>query len=225
MRIMPAKNLRWVPVLLLPLLTSCGSGSSQGNSQSNTGGYKETKSMVLDILKTEEGKKAVMEASLSDHNSQMKLMSTDTGQQVQLAVKDILTAQDSDVIIRQLMTDPKFAGDFAKAIQKQNKQLQKDLMKDPEYQKQMLEIMKNPEYEKLVTDMMKTAPYRQQTMAIMQESLQSPIFKTEILQLLKKAVDEQAKPAKKSTGGGGGGGGGGGSSGGGDQSGKDGQSK
>ncbi|MDF2669891.1 MAG: lipoprotein-like protein [Paenibacillus sp.] len=191
---MNAKHIRWIPVLLLPLLASCGSGSGQESSQNSAGGYKETKSMVLDILKTEEGKKAIMEASLSDQNSQMKLLSTDTGQQVQLAVKDILTAQDTDVVVRQIMTDPKFAGDFAKAIQKQNKQLQKDLMKDPEYQKQMLDLMKNSEFEKLVMEIMKTTPYRAQTMTVMQDALQSPLVKAEMLQLLKKVVDEQSNP-------------------------------
>jgi spore germination protein D len=194
---MNAKCIRWIPVLLLPLLASCGSGSGQASSQNSAGGYKETKSMVLDILKTEEGKKAIMEASLSESNSQMKLLSTDTGQQVQLAVKDILTAQDTDVVIRKIMADPKFAGDFAKAIQKQNKQLQKDLMKDPEYQKQMMDLMKNQEFEKLVMEVMKSTPYRAQTMTVMQDAFQSPLVKAQMLELLQKVVQEQANPTEK----------------------------
>jgi spore germination protein D len=130
----------------------------------------------------------------------MKLLSTDTGQQVQLAVKDILTAQDTDVVIRKIMADPKFAGDFAKAIQKQNKQLQKDLMKDPEYQKQMMDLMKNQEFEKLVMEVMKSTPYRAQTMTVMQDAFQSPLVKAQMLELLQKVVQEQANPTEKKEG-------------------------
>ncbi|WP_127583948.1 spore germination lipoprotein GerD [Paenibacillus koleovorans] len=218
---MNAKSMRWIAVLLLPILASCGGGSSQGGSQSGGGSYKETKSMVLDILKTEEGKKAIAEANLSEQNSSMKLLSTDTGQQVQLAVKEILTAEDTDKIVRQLMVEPKFAGDFAKAIQKQNKQLQKDLMKDPEYQKQMVQIMNNPEYEKIVLDVLKTTPYRQQTAAIMQETMQSPLFKAQIMEMLQKVVKEQTNPPEQKNAKGGGGSGGSGEQGGKEDQGKE----
>lgn len=189
------KRLRWVPTLLLvPLLVSCGGGSYQAGSHGGGGNYKEVKSMVLDILKSEEGRKAVMQASrgqLVDDATRMKLMSTEAGTQIQMAVKEILTAQDQDKLLRQLMTDPKFAGDFAKAIQEQNKQIQKDLMKDPEYQKSVLEAMKNPDFEKQVLDLMKTAPYRQQTMAMIQEALQNPLYKAQLLELMNRAVQEQ----------------------------------
>ncbi|TNJ62215.1 spore gernimation protein [Paenibacillus hemerocallicola] len=193
--------------LLLPLLIACGSGgSSEGSSSS---GYKDTKSMVLDILKSDDGKKAIKDAaktgdetatgmlqaqSAKSGGGKIQMLSTEDAQQLQLVVKDVLTADGSDKMLKAMMTDPKFAGDFAKALQKENKQLQKDLMKDPEYQKQMLDLMKNPDYEKLMIDNMKSAQYRQQVMTIMQEALQSPLYRLELMTLLKKVMEEEAQP-------------------------------
>lgn len=193
--------------LLLPLLIACGSGgSSEGSSSS---GYKDTKSMVLDILKSDDGKKAIKDAaktgdetatgmmqaqSAKSGGGKIQMLSTEDAQQLQLVVKDVLTSDGSDKMIKAMMTDPKFAGDFAKALQKENKQLQKDLMKDPEYQKQMLDLMKNPDYEKLMIDNMKSAQYRQQVMTIMQEALQSPLYRLELMTLLKKVMEEEAQP-------------------------------
>lgn len=192
-------------LLLLPLLISCGGGSTES---SGSQGYKDTKSMVLDILKTDDGKKAIKEASKSGDESatgmlqaqsaqgggKIQQLSAQDAQQLQVVVKDVLTSDGSDKMIKAMMTDPKFAGDFAKALQKENKQLQKDLLKDPEYQKQMLDLMKNPDYEKMVMETMKGMQYRQHVMTIMQEALQSPLYRMELMNLLKKVMEEEAQP-------------------------------
>ncbi|MCC2683852.1 MAG: spore germination protein [Paenibacillaceae bacterium] len=191
-------------VLAMTLTASCSSESNSG-SGSATPNYKETKSMVLDILKTEDGKKAILDAStqgmlgmqglsIGDQGNKLKAMSAEQTHQLQLAVKDVLTDSNSNTLLQRLMTDPKFSAQFAKAISKENKQLQKDLLKDPEYQKTMIDIMKNPEYEKMLLDVMKGSQYRQQTMAVMQESMQSPMFRLELLTLLKKVMEEESQP-------------------------------
>lgn len=54
--------------------------------------------------------------------SQIKLLSANESLQLQMAVKDVLTAKENNMFLTDMMKDPKFAGDFAKAIQKkQNK--------------------------------------------------------------------------------------------------------
>jgi len=198
-------------LLLLPLLIACGSGGGSAGG-SNSQGYKDTKSMVLDILKSDDGKKAIKDASKSGDESasgilqaqsaqnggKIQMLSAQDAQQLQLVVKDVLTSDGSDKMLKALMTDPKFAGDFAKALQKENKQLQKDLMKDPEYQKQMLDLMKNPDFEKMLMDSMKGTQYRQQVMSIMQEALQSPLYRLELMELLKKVMEEEAQPKGQS---------------------------
>jgi spore germination protein D len=196
-----------IAVLALTLTASCSSESNSGSSNA-TPNYKETKSMVLDILKTEEGKKAILDAStqgmqgmsLGDQGNKLKAMSAEQTQQLQLAVKDVLTDSNSNTLLQKLMTDPKFSAQFAKAISKENKQLQKDLLKDPEYQKNIIDIMKNPEYEKMLLDVMKGSQYRQQTMTVMQESMQSPMFRLELLNLLKKVMEEESQPKQQAKG-------------------------
>ncbi|WP_409343389.1 spore germination lipoprotein GerD [Paenibacillus sp. MBLB4367] len=192
---MSAKWIRLIPVLLACLLlVSCGSGSG---GQSQTQSYKDTKSMVLDVLKTEDGQKAIKEASEKNKDKTAKLLSSGEGVQIQTAVKDVLTDPSNSKLIEKTMTDPKFAGDFAKAIQKSNKDLHKDLMKDPEYQKSMLELMNSTDYEKMLLSVMKSPQYRQQVMTVMEESLKSPLFKAQLMELFKKVAQDEMKPSEE----------------------------
>lgn len=181
-------------IILVSVLSSCGQESSGSSGPS----YKEIKSMVIDILQTEEGQKAIQEASLvgqdTDQNQLIQMLSTPQGQQMQLAVKEIMTDPSYHKHLQMLMTDPKFAGEFAKAIQKENEQIHKGLLKDPEYQTMLLEVFNNQEFKEILFEVMKSKEYRQQTMTVMQESLEDPIFKLEMLELLKKAVEEASEP-------------------------------
>ena len=106
-------------------LTACG--GEQDNSSSGEASYNEMKTMVLDILKTDEGKKAVEGALSSSEGSSsisMKMVPLQTTEQINTAVKDTLTAPGYQKQIEKIMKEPKFAGDFAKAIQSQSKDLQ-----------------------------------------------------------------------------------------------------
>ncbi len=189
---------RFVPIAcVFLLLTACGSDSQAGGMQN----YKDTKSMVLDILESEEAKKAIKKAS-EEQGSEggggaIKLLNTPEGKQIQVAVKDVLTDPSYPKHLEKMMTDPKFAGEFAKAVSKDNKQLHKDLMKDPEYQTMLVEVMKNPEFEKILLDTLKGKAYRKQAMTVFQEALENPLFKTELMELMKKVMEEEAKPKKK----------------------------
>lgn len=190
-------------ILIGMVLSSCGSESS--SSQAQNGGYKDTKTMVLDILKTEDGQKAILAASqqaaTQEGGQQLKLLSAGDAQHIQLAVKDVLTDTSNNKFLQTIITDPKFAGEFAKAIQKEMKQLQKDLMKDPEYQQALVSTMKNPDFEKMLLDTMKSTPYRQQTKTVIQESMQSPLFRLDLMNIMKKVLEEESQPKQQSSGG------------------------
>lgn len=184
-------------LLILCLISACG-GEEPGAQQ----GYKETKSMIIDILKTEEAQKAIEEAKKKkeEEGGQTKIMSmlsSPEGQQIQIAVKDVLTDPSYPEQLKVLMTDPKFSGEFAKAVQKENKQIHKELMKDPEYQTLLLDVMKSPDFEKMMIDILKSKEYRKQTMTVLQESIENPIFRLEMMELLKKAIEEESKPKEE----------------------------
>lgn len=185
--------IRLTALLLLAsvLTSSCG---TQQQSEQSSHGYKDVKSMLLDILSSEEGQRAVQEATNRNQNETMRLLSTGEGQQIQMAVKEVLTDPNYTQIIEQTMLEPKFAGDFAKSMQKYSKQLNKDLMKDPEYQQQMLELMNNQQFKTLVMETMKSPEYRQQTIKMMEESLKSPLFRVQLMELFRSVVREESRP-------------------------------
>jgi spore germination protein D len=180
------------------LLVSCGqesSGSSSGGGQMS---YKEVKSMVIDILGSEEAQKAMEKASTAQYGNstlQMKSMTPSDQAQVRLAVKDVLTAPEYSVVLEKIMLDPKFAGEFAKAVSKDNKQIHKDLMKDPTYQKELMDMFKTPEMSKILSDTMKTSDVRKVIMSSVSESMQNPLFKLEIMKLLQSVVKEELTPS------------------------------
>lgn len=193
---MIARWIRVLPVLLIVgFLTACGS-KTQASSGNGGANYKDTKSMVLDILKTEDGRKAIQEATIQE-NSKLQILSAGDTQQLQLAVKDVLVDTEKSQFLQKMITDPKFAGQFAKAIEKNMKQLQKDLMKDPEYQKQMMDAMKSPDFENMLLETIKGTPYRTQMKTVIQESLQSPLFRLELMDLMKKVLQEESAPKQQ----------------------------
>lgn len=206
---------------LAAMLTGCGSEPSGGGGGA-TLEYKDMKQMVIDILKTEDAQKALQETSQLGAGGGMMAMSATQQEQVRLAVKEVLVSPGYEKVLDKLMTDPKFAGEFAKAVNEQNKQIHKDLLKDPTYQKDLVSVMKGSEMEKVILDAMDSDTYRTRVKSIMQETMQSPIVRLELLELLQKAVREELKPKEQSGGESGGGGessGGGGESGGSESSG------
>ncbi|MNW56605.1 hypothetical protein D3C74_343330 [compost metagenome] len=95
------------------------------------------------------------------------------------------------------------------------------LIKDPSYQKSIEAMLKSPELTKMYMDLTKTPEYRKQSMTVMHDAMQNPIFRLEVMNLLKTVVQEELQPKveKKSGEQGGAGGdkqGGGGSEGGGE---------
>jgi spore germination protein D len=182
--------------LTLTVISMLASCTPQETNSSPS--YKEMKTMVVDILESEEAQKSIQNAQQKGAYGMQMLTEADLFQ-VDLAVKQYLTSQDQDKMMRKLITDPKFAGDFAKSIEQQMKDLHKDLMKDPEYQTSLIKVLKNKQFEEMVQEQIQSPEYRKHTMTIMQEAVQSPLFRVELMDLLKKVIEEETKPetAKK----------------------------
>jgi spore germination protein D len=213
-KVMPFRSI--AVILSIVVLTSCGSGGSNASSTDQT--YNNTKTMVLDILKSDDGKKAMMTAVQGTGDGggpQIKQLTAGDAKMLQVAVKNVLTSPENKNMMEVLVKNPQFAGDFAKAIQQDTKQIHKDLMKDPEYQKYMLDLMKNPQFQTVLMDSAKTIPFRQQMKMVTQETLQSPLFQGQLLKLMETAVSSYMQKeqtpkagvgAASQSGGGGGGG-------------------
>lgn len=189
---MKAKRLLTL-LLILMFLTSCSPGDTGGASQMD---YDQTKKMVVDILKTDDGKKAIQDV-MSDEKIKEKLVMdqkvvTDT-------IKQTLTSDKATEFWKKTFSDPKFAQGVAKNIRAENEKLLKDLMNDPEYRTMMIQVFKEPEIQKDLADALKSKDYRQHLQSVISETMASPLFKAKMEDMLLKAANDLTK---KSGGGG-----------------------
>jgi spore germination protein D len=191
--------------LLLLIFTSLTiTGCTGAEESSGELDYEQTKKMVVDILKTDDGKKAIQEV-MSDEKMKQSLVMDQTI--VTGTIEKTLTSDKGIDFWKKAFEDPKFAESVAKSMKTENEKLLKALMKDPEYQGMMIEIMKDPELGKEVTSLLKSKEYREHLQKVMTETFESPLFKVKMQAILIKAAEEmkgsEAKSGEESGGGGG----------------------
>ncbi|SES15989.1 spore germination lipoprotein GerD [Salipaludibacillus aurantiacus] len=178
-------------ILLLGMIfNSTGCAMLDDGNTSSQSDYEETKQMVVDVLQTEEGKKAIQEVLKGEEMREQLVME-------QAFIKDtIQTTLASDKgreYWQQVMKDPEFAETFAKSMQEENEQLLKGLMRDPEYQGMMQDILRDPEMEEDYLELMQTKTYRNQLTALVTEAMESPLFVARVSELLQQIAREELK--------------------------------
>nr|WP_246596059.1 spore germination lipoprotein GerD [Bacillus alkalicola] len=189
------------------LLSSCAAMEDQSNSQPS---YESTKKMMVDMLKTDEGKQAIKEV-LQDEEVKQELVMEESF--VRETVQTTLTSDAGKEYWTSLMQDPEFAKSFAESMQQENEQILKNLMKDPEYQGMMISVMKDPEMEEQYLETMQSKEYRQQVLNVMTDAFESPYFVAKLNEIManvaQKQMEKQDKEneTKEDEGGEGGGGG------------------
>ena len=177
-----------LPALVLILfLTSCSSGDSSGGSQLD---YDQTKKMVVDILKTDDGKKAIQDV-MSDEKMKEKLVMDQ--KVVSDTIQQTLTSDKAVEFWKKTFSDAKFAEGVAKNMRTENEKLLKDLMNDPEYRAMMVQVFKEPEIQKEMADALKSKDYRAHLQSVISETMDSPLFKTKMEEILIKAASELNK--------------------------------
>jgi spore germination protein D len=180
---MKAKSM----LLLLPImvfLTSCSSNDASSGGQID---YEETKKMVVDILKTDDGKKAIQDVMSSDSMKEKLVMDQKV---VSDTIQQTLTSDKAKQYWKETFSDPKFAQSVSKNLKSENKKLLKELMNDPEYRGMMIEVFKEPEIQKELADALKSKEYREHLQKVITETVDSPLFKAKIQELLLKAAEE-----------------------------------
>ncbi|WP_085993620.1 spore germination lipoprotein GerD [Oceanobacillus senegalensis] len=171
----------------LLFLAACGGG---GNTSGNEGDYDQTKKMVIDIIKTEEGKKALTD-TLSDEKLKQELVMN--SEVVKNTINETLVSDKGKKMWQKLFEDPKFVEGFAKSMEESQMELQKKLMSDSEYQKKMLELLQNPEITDQILSVLKGQQFRAHLEETIQQTLETPTFQAKIQEILLKAAEEQAK--------------------------------
>ncbi|MGG1398686.1 spore germination lipoprotein GerD [Bacillus salipaludis] len=188
---MKAKSI----LLLLPimmLLTSCASNESSSGGQID---YEQTKKMVVDILKTDDGKKAIQDV-MSDDSMKEKLVMDQ--KMVSQTIQQTLTSDKATAFWKKTFNDPKFAQGVAKNMRSENEKLLKDLMNDPQYRGMMIQVFKEPEIQKELADALKSKEYREHLQKVIAETIESPLFKVKMQELLLKAAEDVKSNASSS---------------------------
>lgn len=189
-------------LFIIILLTACG-GNQSGQEQTD---YEQTKKMVVDILQTEDGKKALMEILKEEQLKQELVIESDV---VKSSINEALVSDKGKEMWKTLFEDPSFVKGYTDAIQDEQTKWLKDMMNDAEYQEKMLELIQNPEISAMILSLLKSQQFRSHLEETIQQTLETPLFQAKIQEILLKAAEEQAKQ----DGGGGEGSGGGGSDG------------
>ena len=182
--------------LVLLLLLGCflfSSGCSTPETAENVD-YEKTKKMIVDILKTDEGKKALKEI-LSDEEFKADLVLENTV--VTESIEKTLVSDKGKEFWKKAFEDPEFAKAFATSMKDESESLMKNLMNDPEYRAKMVELLHDPELEKELADLLKSTEYREHLQKVITETMENPLFQTKIQEILLKAAEEQGKKASE----------------------------
>lgn len=179
--------MKRIPLLLLSAALILLSACAQEQSAKADQGYDQTKKMIVDILKTDDGKKAIQSA-LADDKVKNALVLDETV--VKKAIEDEILSDKGQQFWQKMFSDPQFATSFAKSMEKEQTNLMKTLLKDPDYQAGITDIMKNPEVEKIMLNVMKGTDYRKYVQQVITEASDSPLFQTKMIDILTKAMQK-----------------------------------
>ncbi|WP_062107523.1 spore germination lipoprotein GerD [Bacillus niameyensis] len=183
------KGVSLLLMAIVLILASCS-----GNDVGKELDYDQTKKMIVDILKTDEGKKAIQDI-ISEESTKQKLV-MDQGI-VRETIEQTLVSEKGADFWKNSFQDPKFAESVAKSMKTEHEALLKDLMKDPEYQELMMSILKDPEMQKEYGDLVKSKEFRKHLQKVVSDTIESPTYKAKIQELLLKAAKETEEKSGK----------------------------
>src|SRR5699024_2879508 len=172
-------------IILFLLLSACG-----GEDTGKQAEYDTTKKMVIDILQTDDGKKALAEILADEKMKKDLVMDSDI---VKEAVNDVVASDKGKEMWKKLFEDPKFAEKFAKSLEAEQEKLMKSLLGDPEYQEKMIDLFKDPEVTKHTLQLLKSQEFNKHLQTNIQETLENPIFQAKIQEVLLKAAEKQGQ--------------------------------
>jgi len=152
--------------------------------------YDQTKQMMIDILQTDEGKKALLEIMSDEKIKHHLIIDSDV---VKGAITETLLTGEGHDLWRKLFSDPKFLKTFHQSMEEEQEKLLKSLMKDADFQQQMLDLLQNPEIEKRTLQMLKSQQFRKHLETVIIETVENRMFQGKLQDSLDKKDDEDEK--------------------------------
>ncbi|MFJ7640745.1 spore germination lipoprotein GerD [Peribacillus sp. NPDC097206] len=170
-------------------------GCSQNGTSEGKMDYEETKKMVVDILKTDEGKKAIQDTIADDKTKTELIMNSDI---IKKSIEETVTSDKGKEFWKKAFKDPEFTAAYAKALKEEHKRLLKDLMKDPQYRGMLIEVLQEPDLEKEMNKLLKTKEMRAVYKKTIIETMESPLVQAKMQESLDKAATKATEKAEKS---------------------------
>lgn len=175
---------------LLAFLVLFTSACNQSDSTGKEGDYETTKKMVVDILKTDDGKKALIEIMEDEKLKKQLVIASDV---VEDAINNTLISEKGAKMWSIFFENPTFVENYAKSMSDEQKKLIKSLMNDSEYQEQMLELLQNPEINQQILSVLKGQQFRSHLEETIRQTLETPLFQTKMTDILLKAAEQEGK--------------------------------
>ncbi|WP_419882672.1 spore germination lipoprotein GerD [Peribacillus sp. B-H-3] len=184
-----------VTLLLFSMLCLACAGCGQSGAGAEKMDYEATKKMVVDILKTDEGKKAIQDVMNDDSVKSQLIMDQKV---VTDSIEKTVTSDKGKQFWEKAFKDPKFAAAYAKGLKTEHERLLKDMTKDPQYRGMIIEVMKEPELQKEFNDLLKTKEMREFSKQTLIETMDSPLVRAKIQDILLNAAAQTQKSAAAS---------------------------
>ncbi len=187
------KQLYIIGCISVLLLSACGGSGEQSSGNQET--YDTTKKMVTDILKTDEGKKAITDVLADEEMQKTYVIESKI---VEEAVTKALSSEEGKEFWNKMFADPKFIKGFSQALMEQQTDVMQGLMSDSKYQSKMMELLANPEMEQQMVTVLKGQQFREHLEKTLQETMNSPLFKAEMTEVILKAAQEMKSSQSES---------------------------
>jgi len=165
-------------------------GCLKGESQSNDHSYDTTKKMVLDIIQTDDGKKALVEVLSEEELKDALILDNDV---VKQTILEVLNSEEGAKTWSQYFSDPNFAQEFASSMEDSHKNLINTLMNDANFQKHFLDVLQNPEVSLQMVSALKSQQFREHLEQSIEEALNSPAFQANITETLLNAAEKKGE--------------------------------
>src|SRR5699024_1021069 len=180
--------LRIIKMIVMGLCIALATACTDAGSSVKDADYDETKKMVVDILQTDDGKKALREILSDEQMKQNLVIESDT---VQESIGNVLASDKGADMWTQLFNDPKFVKQYAESMSDEQQKLMKELMNDAEFQQQMLDLMQDTEINKQMLLVMNSQEFRSHLEDTIRETLETPTFQARIQEILLEAAEKQ----------------------------------
>lgn len=172
------KRTLWLLSLTLILFTACNGNNNADNQKDS---YETTKQMVTDIIKTDEGKQAIIEVLSDEEAQQVYVIESEI---VTQSINEALTSDEGKQFWTNMFSDPDFVKSFSEAMINQQEDVMKRLMNDPTYQEKMLGLLDNPEMNDQILTVLKSQQYRKHIEETIQEAFESPLLQGKLSEII-----------------------------------------